>query len=73
MAGICAVTVLAGLTEAEDSLGGAGLMALEYGLPAVTICLSLMLIFFASTMSSYVCCFHKEQLGDSFPTFGQAG
>lgn len=63
LAGICAVTVLAGLTETEDSHGGAGLMGLEYDLHAVTTCWSLMLIFFASTMSSYVCCFHKEQLG----------
>lgn len=38
MADICAVTVLAGLTEAEDSHWGVGLMGLEYDPSAVTTC-----------------------------------
>lgn len=39
LAGIHAVTVLAGLTGAEDSHWGVRLLVLEYGMPEVTTCL----------------------------------
>lgn len=39
MANICAGTVLAVLTEAEDRHWGVGLMGREYDPPAVTTCL----------------------------------
>lgn len=37
LADICAVTVLAGLTEAEDSHRGVGNMGPEYDMPAVKL------------------------------------